>query len=96
MLNTLHVPGVETTDFPAHQGLFPIDFVAESRLLAEGKVDAKWLKDNDWVRGLGWCINIASRFAVDEHVKAVDMGLDGEMIVAVGSKGTTWIWMKDL
>ena len=96
LLNTLHVPGVETTDFPAYQGLFPTDFMAKSRLIADGKVDAKWLNDNDWVRGLGWCINIAPRFAVDEHVKAVDMGLDGEMIVAVGSKGTTWIWMKDL
>jgi len=96
LLNTLHVPGVETTEFPAYQGQFPQDFMAESRLRAEGKVDAKWLEDNDWVRGLGWCINLARRLAVDEHVKAVDMGLDGEMIVAVGSKGSTWIWIKDL
>jgi hypothetical protein len=96
LLNTLHVPCVETTEFPAYQGLFPSEFMAESRLCAEGKVDAKWLEDNDWAHGLGWCINLAQRFAVDEHIKAVDMGLDGEMIVAVGSKGSTWIWMKDL
>ena len=97
LLNTLHMPSVETADFPANQEeLFPIEFLAESRLRAEGKVDAKWLEGDDWVRGLGWCINLAPRFAVDEHVKAVDMGLDGEMIVAVGSKGSTWIWMKNL
>lgn len=96
LLNTLHVPGVETTAFPANQDLFPTDFIAESRLRAEGNVDAKWLENNDWVRGLGWYINLATKFAVDEHVKAVDMGLDGEMIVAVGSKGSTWVWMKNL
>jgi hypothetical protein len=98
LLNTLHVPGVETTEFPAYQDLFPTEFMAESRLHAEGKVDAKCLENNDWVRGLGWCINLAPspKYAADEHVKAVDMGPDGEMIVAVGSKGGMWIWMKDL
>jgi hypothetical protein len=96
LLNTLHVPGVETTEFPANQDLFPTEFIAESRLRAEGNVDAKWLENDDWVRGLGWYINLATKFAVDEHVKAVDMGLDGEMIVAVGSKGSTWVWMKNL
>ncbi len=98
LLNTLHVPGVETTEFPGYQDLFPTGFVSESRLHAEGKVDAKCLENNDWVRGLGWCINLAPspKYAADEHIKAVDMGLDGEMIVAVGSKGSMWIWMKDL
>jgi hypothetical protein len=97
LLNTLHVPGVETTEFTAYQDLFPTEFVVDSRLHAEGKVDAKCLENNDWVRGLGWCINLAPSLKyADEHVKAVDMGPDGEMIVAVGSKGSMWIWMKDL
>ncbi|KAI0283455.1 WD40-repeat-containing domain protein [Russula aff. rugulosa BPL654] len=98
LLNTLHVPGVETTEFPAYQDLFPTEFAVESRLQAEGKVDAKCLENNDWVRGLGWCINLAPspKYAADEHVNAVDMGPNGEMIVAVGSKGSMWIWMKDL
>lgn len=98
LLNTLHVPGVETTEFPANQDLFPTEFVAESRLRAEGKVDAKCLDNNDWVRDLGWCINLvlSSKYASDEHIKAVDMGPDGEMILAVGSKGSMWIWMKHL
>ena len=95
LLNTLHMPVVETTEFPANQGLFPTDFIPETRLRAERKVDDKWLEDNDWVRGLGWCISLAPRFVVDERINAVDMGLDGEMIIAVGSKGSTWIWMKD-
>jgi len=89
------VPGVEATEFPACQDLFPAEFMVESRLHAEGKVDAKCLENNDWVRGLGWCINIAPEYAADEHIKAVDMGLDGEMIIAVGSKGSMWIWTKD-
>jgi len=92
------MPGVETTEFPAHQDLFPTEFMVESRLHAEGKVDAKCLKNNDWVRGLGWCINLtpSPNYATDEHVKAVDMGPDGEMIVAVGSKGSMWIWTQAL
>lgn len=95
LLNTLHVPGVEATEFPAYQDLFP---VAESRLRAEKKVDAKFLENDDWVRDLGWRINLtpSPKYAADEQVKAVDMGADGEMIVAVGSKGSMWIWMKDL
>lgn len=98
LLNTLHVPGVETAEFPAYQDLFPTEFMVESRAHAEGKVDAKCLENHDWVRGLGWCINLAPspNHDADEHVKAVDMGPDGEMIVAVGSKGSMWIWMKDL
>lgn len=96
LLNTLHMPSVETSEFPANQDLFPIEFMADSRLRAEEKVDAKCLEGDDWVHGLGWCIDLAPKFAVDEHVKAVDMGLGGEMIVAVGSKGSTWIWMKNL
>lgn len=95
LLNTLHVPGVEATKFPAYQDLFP---VAESRLHAERKVDAKFLENDDWVRGLGWRINLtpSPKYAADEQVEAVDMGADGEMIVAVGSKGSMWIWMKNL
>ena len=98
LLNTLHMPGVETMEFPANQDLFPTEIVAESRLHAEGKVDTKCLENYDWVGGLGWCISLApsSKYAADEHVKAVDMGLDGEMILAVGSKGSMWVWMKDL
>lgn len=98
LLNTLHVPGVESTEFPANQDLFPTEFVAESRLHAEGKVDAKCLENNGWVRGLGWRINLvlSSKYATDEHIKAVDMGPGGEMIIAVGSKGSMWIWMKHL
>lgn len=97
LLNTLHIPGVETTEFPACQALFPTASMTESRLYAEGKVDAKCLENNDWVRGLGWCINLApSPKYATEHVKAVDMGPDGEIIVAVGSKGSMWIWIKDL
>ena len=92
------MPSVETTDFPAYQDLVPTEFVVESRLHAEEKVDAKCLENNDWVRGLGWCINLAPslEYTVNEHVNAVDMGPGGEMIVVVGSKGSMWIWMKVL
>lgn len=96
LLNTSHVPSLETTEFPTDPEHFPTFFMANSRLQAEREVDAKCLQDNDWVRRLGRCINLDPRFAVDEHVKAVDMGLNGEMIVAVGSKGSMWIWMKNL
>jgi len=97
LLNTSHVPGVQTTEFPTDPKQFPTFFAVQSRLRAEEKVDERWLQDNNWVRDLGWCIDLDSRFAADgEDVTVVDMGLNGEMIVAAGSKGTTWIWMKDL
>jgi polycomb protein EED len=97
LLNTSHVPGVQTTEFPADPEQFSISLAVQSRLHAEEKVDERWLQDNNWVRDLGWCIDLDSRFVADgEVVKVVDMGLNGEMIVAAGSKGSTWIWMKDL
>jgi len=96
LLNTSHAPGVETGEFPADVGQFPTAFIAPARLHTEEKTDKKWLRANDWVRSLGWCINLEPRFAVDEQIRAVDMGLNGEMIVGVGSKGSMWIWMKDM
>jgi len=96
LLNTSHAPGVETSEFPADLKQFPTAFIAPARLRAEEKIDRKWLRGNDWVRGLGWRINLDPKFAVDEQIKAVDMGLNGEMIVGVGSKGSMWIWMRDM
>ncbi|KAH9968786.1 hypothetical protein BC827DRAFT_1165606 [Russula dissimulans] len=96
LLNTSHAPGVEIGEFPADVEQFPTAFIAPARLHTEEKTDKEWLRDNDWVRSLGWCINLDPRFAVDEQIKAVDVGLNGEMIVGVGSKGSMWIWMKDI
>jgi len=96
LLNTSRVSGLDTTEFPANSERLPQAFMPQSRLRVEESIDAKWLQNNDWARGMGWCINLDSRFAVDEHVQAVDMGLNGEVIVAVGDKGSMWVWMKDL
>jgi hypothetical protein len=96
LLNASLVPAVKMSEFPTDPEEFPCDVSTQSRLRAEEKFDKEWLRDNKWVRGLGWRIALDPRFAVDEDINAVDMGLNGEMIVAVGTKGSTWIWMKDL
>lgn len=95
LLNTSLVHGVETSEFPTDPEQFP-DVMAQSRLRAEEKIDKKCLQGHNWVRGLGWRIDLDPSFALDEHITAVDMGLNGEMIAAVGTKGSMWIWMKDL
>lgn len=96
LLNTSLMPAVETPEFPNDRKRFPNDVVVQSRLRAEEKMDEKCLQDNHWVRELGWCINLDPKFAVNEHINAVDMGLNGEMIVAVGNRGSMWVWMKDM
>jgi hypothetical protein len=95
LLNASLVPPVETSEFPADPEEFPDEVTTQARLRAEGKTDKKWLRDNKWVRGLGWRIALGPGLAIDEHINAVDMGLNGDMIVAVGTKGSMWIWMKD-
>lgn len=96
LLNTSLMPAVETSEFPNDHEVFPSDVMAQSRLRAEEKMNKKCLRGNNWVRGLGWRINLDPKFAVDEHINAVDMGLNGEMIVAVGTKGSMWVWTKDV
>jgi len=64
------------------------------RLHAEETTNAKWLRGNEWVGGLGWTIDLDPKFAGGESIQAVDMGLNGGMIVAVGNNGSMWIWMK--
>jgi hypothetical protein len=95
LLNASLVPVVETSEFPTDSKEFPYDVRAQSRLRAEEKIDKKCLRDNKWAPGLGGRIALDPGLAVDEHINAVDMGLNGEMIVAVGTKGSMWIWMKD-
>ena len=95
LLNASLMPAVETSEFAADPEEFPYDVAGQSRLRAEENFDKKWLRDNKWVRGLGWRIALDPGLAVDEHINAIDMGLSGEMIVAVGTKGSIWIWMKD-
>ena len=95
LLNASLVPAVETSEFPTDPEEFPHDVTAQARHRTEENIDNKWLRDNKWVRGLGWRIALDPRLAVDEHINAVDMGLNGEMIMAVGTKGSIWTWMKD-
>jgi hypothetical protein len=95
LLNTSHISGLETTEFPTDPEQLPSSFVRQSRLRVEASIDAKWLHENRWPRGLCWCIDLDSRFAIDEDVQAVDMGLNGEVIVAVGNKGSMWVWVKE-
>jgi hypothetical protein len=95
LLNTSHISGLETTEFPTDREQLPLSLMRQSRLRVEASIDAKWLHENRWPRGLGWRIDLDSRFAIDEDVQAVDMGLNGEMIVAVGNKGSMWVWMKE-
>jgi len=40
-----------------------------------------------------WVIDIEARR--DEHIEASTMGMDGRMIVGVGSKGTVWVWLAE-
>ena len=96
LLNTSLMPAVETPEFPNDLKRFPSDVMVQSRLRAEEEMNKKCLQDNNWVRELGWCINLDPDFAVNEHINAVDMGLNGEMIVAVGNRGSMWVWMKDV
>jgi hypothetical protein len=92
------MPAAETSEFPNNpesSNEFPSNMMAQSRLRAEEKINKMCLQDNNWVLGLGWRINLDPKIAVDEHINAVDMGLSGEMIVAVGTRGSMWVWMKD-
>ena len=94
LLNASHVPHLEATQFPTDSEQFPTNFEAQTRLSAEKTTDVKWLKGNEWVGSLGCTIDLDPIFARGESIQAVDMGLNGGMIVAVGSKGSMWIWMK--
>ncbi|KAH9165835.1 WD40-repeat-containing domain protein [Lactarius sanguifluus] len=96
LLNASRVPHLEATEFPTDDELFPTAFVAQTRLRAEETTDAKWLRENEWVGSLGWTIDLDPKFAGGESIQAVDMGLNGGMIVAVGSNGSMWVWMKSM
>ena len=95
LLSTSRISGLETAEFPNDPEHFPSNFLRQSRLRVEERIDAKWLQDNEWPSGMGWCIKLDPRFAGDEDVQAVDMGLNGEVIVAVGNQGSMWVWMRD-
>jgi hypothetical protein len=95
LLSTSRISGLETAEFPNDPEHFPSTFLRQSRLRVEERIDAKWLQDNEWPSGMGWCIKLDPRFAGDEDVQAVDMGLNGEVIVAVGNQGSMWVWMRD-
>jgi len=94
LLNASRTPHLEATEFPTDDEQFPSEFVAQMRLHAEETTNAKWLRGNEWVGGLGWTIDLDPKFAGGESIQAVDMGLNGGMIVAVGNNGSMWIWMK--
>ena len=96
LLNASRVPHLEATQFPTDDEQFPTAFVAQTRLRAEETTDAKWLRENEWVGSLGWTIDLDPKFAGGESIQAVDMGLNGGMIVAVGSNGSMWVWMKSM
>ncbi|KAH9044726.1 WD40-repeat-containing domain protein [Lactarius pseudohatsudake] len=96
LLNASHVPHLEATEFPTDDEQFPTAFVAQTRLRAEETTDAKWLRKNEWVDSLGWTIDLDPKFAGGESIQAVDMGLNGGMIAAVGSNGGMWVWMKSM
>src|SRR6266404_2919640 len=85
MLNASHVPRLEAIEFPTNDEQFPTAFFAEVRLHAEEITNARWLRENEWLGSLGWTINLDAKFAGGESIQAVDMGLNGGMIVAVGS-----------
>jgi hypothetical protein len=95
LLNTSLMPAVETSKFPTDLEELP-DIITQSRLRAEEKIDKLCLQGNSWVHGLGWSIHLDPGLAVNEGIAAMDMGLNGEMIIAVGTTGSIWIWMKDL
>jgi hypothetical protein len=98
LLNASGTPHLEASEFPTefliNDEHFPTALVGQTRLRAEEATNAKWLRGNEWIGSLGWTINLDPRFAGGESIQAVDMGLNGGMIVAVGSKGSMWVWMK--
>ena len=94
LLNASDTPHLEATEFPINDELLPTTLVVQMRLRAEETTNAKWLRGNEWIGSLGWTIGLDPRFAGEESIQAVDMGLNGGMIVAVGSKGSMWVWMK--
>ena len=94
LLNASRTPHLEATEFPTDDEQFPTALVAQMRLRAEETADAKWLRGNNWVGNLGWTIDLDPKFAGGESIQAVDMGLNGGIIAAVGSGGSLWIWMK--
>lgn len=96
LINASGVPCLEATQFPTDDEQFPTDFMAQMRLRAEETTNAQWLSENEWVGNLGWTIGLDTKFAGGESIQAVDMGLNGGAIAAVGSNGSMWIWMKSM
>ena len=94
LLNASRAPRLEATRFPTDDKQFPYAFQAQTRLSAEETTNAKWLRGNEWVGSLGCTIDLDPKYAGGESIQAVDMGLNGGMIVAVGSNGSMWVWMK--
>lgn len=93
LLNASSTPHLEATEFPTDDDQFQTA-LTQMRLRAEETADAKCLRGNNWVGDLGWTIDLDPKFAGGESIQAVDMGLNGGMIAAVGSSGSMWIWMK--
>ncbi|KAI0048364.1 WD40 repeat-like protein [Auriscalpium vulgare] len=46
----------------------------------------------DWAADLGW--QVIAR-ASDETMQGVEVGLDGMLMVAIGNRGSIWVWLKD-
>ncbi|KAI0274827.1 WD40-repeat-containing domain protein [Gloeopeniophorella convolvens] len=96
LLNASHMPGLEMSEFPDDTEQFSPGLEVQSRLRAEESQDSKLLHSGDWVYGLGWCIDLRPKFADGEGIQATDMGLGGRMIVAIGSRGSIWVWRMEI
>jgi len=58
------------------------------RMTLEGTAEDK----DDKEKQPGWDITLAGS---DERIEACAMGIDGAVIVGVGSRGSVWIWVAE-
>jgi hypothetical protein len=61
------------------------------RMTLEGSTEDK----DDHEKLLGWEITLGHGAGCDERIEACAMGVDGAVIVGVGSNGSTWIWVAE-
>lgn len=52
-------------------------------------------KDDNQENLPGWDITVGHGSGSDERVEACAMGVDGAIIVGIGSSGSIWIWVAE-
>lgn len=102
MLNVIHLPPRKAQPFPPDEDAVDVMMAKKMRLDDDGEgPDGTAREQNKHPAIEGWDISIGPTEVSDaggvdstmeETIEGCAMGMSGEIIVGVGSKGTIWIW----